>query len=77
MAHGVDVDVVDGQAIIGFADSAVKAEHLSKLIAIAGPTGVKVDTGGTRRTYLVSEDVASEAGLIDKPKRTGGRKSSS
>lgn len=77
MAQGVDVDIVDGQAIIGFTDSATKAEHLRKLLDIAGPTGVKVDTGGTRRTYLVSEDVASEAGLIDKPKRTGGRKSSS
>lgn len=73
MASGVDVDIVDGVAYIEFADPAVKHAYLPKLLEAGGPQGVKLDTGGTRRTYIVSEDTAKAAGLVDKPKASTRR----
>lgn len=70
MADGVDVDIVDGVAYVEFADTAIKNAFLPKLLDAGGPQGVKVDTGGTRRTYIVSEETAKTAGLVDKPKST-------
>lgn len=74
MAEGVDVDIVDGIAELTFHDAQIKGEALAKLIELGGPHAVAVDTGGTKRSYKVSEELAAKAGLIDKPKRSGGRK---
>ena len=69
MATGVDVDIVDGQARIEFADKATKDKYLAKLLDAADdPRDISLDTGGTKRTYIVSEDVAVKAGLVSRRK---------
>jgi hypothetical protein len=69
MAQGVEVDIRGGIAELAFADHQARGEALAKLHEIGGPDCVAVDTSGTRRTYVVPESIASEAGLVDKPKR--------
>lgn len=63
--EGIVVEVEDGIARIEFEDKSLKGVTVGLLTDIAGPHGVKVDTGGTRRTYIVTEAVAFEAGLLD------------
>jgi hypothetical protein len=70
MAKGVDVTIVDGKARIEFTDKAAKDAALPKLLDAGGPNAVTLDTGGTRRTYIVDEAVAVKAGLVDK-RRSG------
>jgi len=70
MAKGVDVTIVDGKARIEFTDKAAKDAALPKLLDAGGPNAVTLDTGGTRRTYIVDEAVAMKAGLVDK-RRSG------
>jgi hypothetical protein len=76
MANGVDVDIVDGRATLTFASASVRDATLVKLLELGGPTAVTVDTGGLRRSYVVTEDLAYKADLVDKPKRRASRKSS-
>lgn len=72
MADGVDVDIIDGTAHIDFVEPGTRDTYLAKLIELGGPNAVTVDTGGTHRTYIVAEDIAEAAGLVDKakPKRS-------
>ena len=66
MAKGVEVTITDGVARIEFTDKAAKDAALPKLLEAGGPEAIKLDTGGTRRTYIVDEAVAVKAGLVDK-----------
>ena len=71
MSHGVEVEITDDLARVSFPDPASRAAVLGRLVELAGPDGVKVDTGGLRRAYLVPRSVAEVAELIDKPRRRG------
>jgi hypothetical protein len=73
MAEGVEVDIADGVAALTFIDHQVRGEALTKLHELGGADAVKIDTGGTRRKYIVSEALATEAGLVDKPRRRRGK----
>jgi hypothetical protein len=65
MAHGVIVTVEDGFAELDFTDPRLKATSLGVLLEIGGPESIDINTGGTRRTYIVPEGNAREAGLLD------------
>ncbi len=65
MPYGVNVIVEDGFATLEFTDPRLKATSLAVLLDIGGPETIGVDTGGTRRTYIVPEGNAREAGLLD------------
>lgn len=74
MPEGIEVDVKDGVAEIGFIDPAMRGPALTRLLDVAGPEFIDKDSGGTRITYKVPENIAAEAGLIDTPKRGRGSK---
>lgn len=76
MNEGVQVEIEDGFARIEFLDKSKRGAVLAELLRVGGPGLIDVDTGGTRKTYIVPESVAIDAGLIEppKPKRTTTRK---
>jgi hypothetical protein len=74
MAHGIEVDIQDGIAELAFADHTVRGQALTALHEVGGPDCVVVDSGGTRRTYVVPESIAADAGLIDKPSKASSRR---
>lgn len=75
MAEGIQVEVADGFARVEFLDKSKRGDGLAALIKAGGPGLIDVDTSGSRKTYIVPESVAEDAGLIDapKPKRAATR----
>lgn len=73
MAKGVSVDIADGVATLAFSDAQTRGEALAKLLDLGGPNAVRKDTGGTQATYIVSEELATEAGLVDKRRRASSK----
>lgn len=68
MAEGIAVEVEDGLARIEFLDRSKKGDTVAALLKAGGRGAMKIDSGGTRRTYIVPEAVAESVGLIDAPK---------
>ncbi|UPK64911.1 hypothetical protein MYP14_06045 [Rhodococcus pyridinivorans] len=70
MPTGVEVIVEDGFATVT-PEPAERGRVLSALLAaVDEPSQVRTDTGGRRRSYVVLEQDARKAGLLDKPKTT-------
>lgn len=68
MAEGIQVEVTDGFAHIQFLDKSQLGPAISKLLALGGPQLIDVDTrSNPRKTYIVPEGMAREAGLLDEP----------
>lgn len=66
MAEGIEVEVENGFAHIQFLDPAKKGPALTELLALGGPGMIEVDTrSNPRKTYIVPEGTAREAGLLD------------
>lgn len=63
--EGIQVEVEDGFARIEFLDRSLRGKSLAALLAVAGPGMIDVDTSGTRKTYIVPESIAAQAGLIE------------
>ena len=70
MAEGISVEVENGFARIEFLDKSLKGEGVARLIREGGPGLIDVDTSGARKTYIVPESIAEQAGFIDAPKKT-------
>lgn len=66
--QGISVEVEDGFARIEFYDPKLRGTTLAELLRVGGPGLIDVDTSGTRKTYIVPESVAVDAGLLPKPK---------
>lgn len=66
MPEGISVVTADGFATIEFLDSGKdrRGEVVAKLIEAGGTANIKIDTGGSRRSYIVPEAVAEKAGLL-------------
>lgn len=66
MAEGILAEVQDGFAHIQFLDKAKVGPSIAKLLEIGGPELIDVDTrSNPRKTYIVPEGMAKEAGLLD------------
>jgi hypothetical protein len=66
MAEGIQVEVEDGFARIQFIDPSKVGPALTKLLELAGPELIGVDTrSGSRKIYIVPEGTARDAGLLD------------
>jgi hypothetical protein len=65
--EGISVEVADGFARIEFLDKKLRGITVTKLLDAGGPDMIDVDTSGARKTYIVPESVARQAGLIDEP----------
>lgn len=66
MAEGIEVEVIDGFAHIQFLTREAKGNGLAALLEAVGPGVIDVDTrSNPRKTYIVPEGTAAEAGLID------------
>lgn len=73
MADGIQIEVEDGVARIEFLDKSKRGDALAALIAAGGPGLIDVDTSGTRKTYIVPESIAEQAGLME-PKTAPAKK---
>lgn len=70
MPTGVEVIVEDGFATVT-PEPAHRGRVLTALLAaVDEPSQIRTDTGGRRRSYVVLEQDARKAGLLDKPKTT-------
>lgn len=76
MAEGISVEVENGFARVEFLDKSKRGDGLAALIRAGGPGLIDVDTSGARKTYIVPESIAEEAGLIDAPKKAAAKKTS-
>jgi len=66
MAEGIEVEIQDGFAHIQFLDPSKRGDALTKLLDQVGPGLIDVDTrSNPRKTYIVPEGVARDAGLLD------------
>lgn len=65
MTTGIDIRLRDGFAELEFTDPALKGPTLHRLHEVIDDAFIDVDTGGTRRTYIVPESAARDAGLLD------------
>lgn len=78
MAEGIYAEVEDGFARLQFLDPAVKHAAMAKLLELAGPGLIDVDTRtGSRKIYIVPESIAQQAGLLEvvpEPKPRGRAK---
>lgn len=74
MSDGVIVEVDSGFARIEFTDARARGRGVAALLAAGGAGLVDTDTSGRRVRYVVPESVASDAGLIAKPKRRAPRR---
>lgn len=64
MPEGVSTFVDEnGDAHVSFLDVSKKAEGIAALLATGAP--IVIDTSGPRRSYVVPEGNAREAGLVD------------
>lgn len=62
--EGISVEIEAGFAHIEFLDKSKRGETLAKLLAVGGPGLIDTDTSGARKTYIVPESIAEQAGLI-------------
>lgn len=67
MPLGVTTDLADGIAVVSFDTPALRGRALAELSTLGLLHEVKVDTGGPRRRYRMSEQAARAAGLLDEP----------
>lgn len=66
MAEGILIEVEDGFAHIQFLDVTKRGPALAKLLELGGPELMDVDTrSNPRKTYIVPEGTARDAGLLD------------
>lgn len=66
MAEGILAEVEDGFARIQFLDKSKVGPSLAKLIELGGPELIDIDTrSNPRKTYIVPESIAQEAGLLE------------
>lgn len=66
MAEGIQVEIIDGFAHVQFLDREKAGPALDTLIKIGGPELIDIDTrSNSRKTYIVPEGVAKDAGLLD------------
>lgn len=67
MPAGVEVVIEDGFATVT-PEPAQRGRVLTALLAaVDDPTQIRTDTSGRRRSYVVLEQDAREAGLLDEP----------
>lgn len=72
MAEGILVEVQDGFAHIQFIDRTKVGPALTKLLELGGPEMIDIDTrSNPRKTYIVPEGMAMEAGLLDDSRPSG------
>lgn len=74
MAEGISVEVENGLARIEFLDKSKRGDGVAALLRAGGPGLIDVDTSGARKTYIVPENIAEDAGFIDAPKKTATKK---
>ena len=74
MAEGISVEVEGGFARIEFLDKSKRGDGVAALLRAGGPGLIDVDTSGARKTYIVPENIAEEAGFIDAPKKAAAKK---
>lgn len=82
MPHGVQVEIERGFAHIEFLDPSTRGTALAALVAAGGPGLIDVDTSGSRKTYIVPESIAAQAGVLESapaaaPKLTPKRRAKS
>jgi hypothetical protein len=66
MAEGILAEVEDGFARIQFLDKSKVGPSLARLIELGGPELIDIDTrSNPRKTYIVPESIAQEAGLLE------------
>lgn len=65
--EGLQIEVADGFARIEILDGSKRGDTLAALLAVGGSGLVDVDTSGTRKTYIVPESIAEQAGLLSTP----------
>lgn len=65
MPEGIQVELDSGFARVEFLNKAKVGQTLAQLLAVGGPGLIDVDTSGTRKTYIVPESIAEQAGLIE------------
>jgi hypothetical protein len=71
MAEGIQVEIQDGFAHIQFLDREKSGPALRQLLDLSGPEMLDIDTrSNPRKTYIVPEGVAREAGLLDEAAET-------
>lgn len=70
MAEGIQIEIEDGFARIEILDGAKRGDTVAALLAVGGSGLVDVDTSGTRKTYIVPESIAEQAGLLTVAKKT-------
>lgn len=70
MVAGLQIEIADGFARIEFLDRSKRGEMLASLLAVGGPGLIDIDTSGPRKTYIVPESVAEQAGVLAVPKKT-------
>lgn len=63
--EGIQVEVVDDQVRIEFLNRARKGPTLEAIRRVGGGGNMKLDTGGTKRTYILPRHIAEAAGLVD------------
>lgn len=63
--QGVSVEVENGFARIELIDKSKRGAVLAALLKVAGPEVIDIDTGGTRKTYIVPESIAVQAGILE------------
>ena len=61
---GIQIEIADGFARIEFLDPSKRGDTLAALLDAGGPELMDVDTSGVRRTYIVPESIAVQAGLL-------------
>jgi hypothetical protein len=64
MSEGIQVEVEGGFARIEFLHPSKYGNTLTALLEAGGSGLIDVDTSGTRKTYIVPESVAQQAGLL-------------
>ena len=74
MPEHATVEVDDGTARITFANNKARGAGLDALVRAGGPRSIRTDTSGPKPTYIVAETVATDAGLVDKPRPRRKRK---
>lgn len=66
MPKGIEIEVIDDFAYLEFSDPLIKGQTLARLHEVSeDPKAITLDSGGTKRTYIVPADIARRAGLLD------------
>lgn len=65
MPKGIYVTVVDDKAHVSFPDRSKRGTTLADIIRVVPPRDIRIDTGGSLKTYILPIEGARAAGLLD------------